>query len=185
MRALRLFLVAWIAGACVAPVPPIGGGPSEVVRLAFERIAAHDLPGAALLSCPGQRDPSGLPMMIPGITSPFVSVPTGSFAETLAMIDIDVSQVRVDPVAAEGGTVQVPVSGEIILRVDPVRAEAAIRAAVAIDPLPPDEATIVATLDAMRAGPTVLDIGRGMETVQVTRVGEAWLICEQPPSPAP
>jgi hypothetical protein len=133
-------------------LPAAGGSPSDVVRQAFDRLGAHDLAGLATLACVGQRQPDGLALPISGLTSPFASVPGPGFVEALDMTTIDVSRVRVEPVEGDGqAVVQVPVSGELWLTVDADRAEAAIRAAVAVDTLPPDEATIVATLDAMRA----------------------------------
>jgi len=174
------------AAACDAlPAPIAGGGPSDTVRRAFERIAAHDLLGGAELVCPAQRDPSALPMTVPGIFSQLASVPAPSGAEALALIDVDITKVRVEPVEASDGTVLVPVEGTIRLRMDPAEAEAAVRAATAAQDDPLDEAALAAALDAIRAGPTELDVGREMGAVQVMKIGDRWMICEPLPSMAP
>ncbi len=189
-RVVRSLLIAVAVGVSavgcgVIPDSIAGGGPSETVRRAFDRLVAHDLAGGAELVCPAQRDPSALPMSVPGIFGPLAAVPTGSVAETLALIELDAHGVQVGEVEAADGTVLVPVRGNLRLRLDPAEVEAAVRAAAAGQGEPVDEALLTETLAAIKAGPAELDVGREMGSVQVMRIGDSWLICEPLPSPAP
>ncbi len=182
---MAIVAISLAVAACGGVPDPFASSPSATVRRAFDRIVAHDLLGGSALVCPAQRDPSRPPMTVGGILSPLGAVPTGSFAETLALIDIDATDVRVEEVAATEGTVQVPVSGILRLRLDPAEAEAAVRAAAATQNEAVDEAELRRTLDAIAAGSFELDVGREMEAVQVMKIGDAWLICEPLPSSAP
>jgi hypothetical protein len=163
----------------------LGSGPSQSVRGALDRIFAHDLIGATAFVCPAQRDPSAFPVLISGIFSPVGNVPMPSVQETLALIEFDASDVRVGDVAASDDTVQVPVSGILRLRLDPIEVEAAVRATAAAQGEAVDEEVLGQTLDAIAAGPTSLDLGREVESVQVVKIGDGWFVCEPLPSPAP
>jgi hypothetical protein len=178
-------VAASTAGCGVIPDPIAGSGPSDTVRRAFDMLVAHDLLRSAELVCPAQRDPSALPMTVPGIFGPLAAVPTGSVAETLALIELDARGVVVEDVEAVDGTVLVPVRGNLRLRLDPAEVEAAVRAAAAGQGEAVDEAQLTETLAAIKAGPSEVDVGREMGSVQVMRFGDAWLICEPLPSTAP
>jgi hypothetical protein len=169
--------------ACSVVVPQFGG-PSDIVRAAFERMAAHDLAGASALVCPAQRDPRALPFIVSGIFEP-VGYISGSdnIPETLAMIDLDISDVLIGNAAADTGPVQVPVSGTLRERLDPVELEAAWRATAAERGEPVDEGWLQDVLTRVRTGPIELDLDSELGAVQVMRIDGAWLICEPPPSP--
>jgi hypothetical protein len=171
--------------ACSVVVPQFGG-PSDTVRAAFERMAAHDLAGASALVCPAQRDPRALPFIVSGIFEP-VGYISGSdnIPETLAMIELDISDVRIGNATADGGSVLVPVSGTLRERLDPVELEAAWRATAAERGEAVDEAWLQDVLTRVRSGPIELELDSELGAVQVMKLGGAWLICQPLPSPGP
>jgi hypothetical protein len=179
---------SWLATLMLAgcqALPPIGG-PSDTVRQAFQRMAAHDLAGASNLVCPAQRDPSALPFIVSGIFEPIGYISgADNVAESLALIDLDISRVRVEDVRADEGTVLVPVSGVLGERLDPVELEAVWRATAAERGEPVDEAWLQEVLARVRSGSIELDLDSELGAVQVMRIGSAWLICEPLPSSAP
>lgn len=179
-----LLLCTLSSGACAAV--PVVGGPSDTVREAFRKMAAHDLAGASTLVCPAQRHPSALPFSVSGIFEPIGYISgSDNVAESLALIDLDISRVRVEDVRANEGTVLVPVSGVLGERLDPVELETIWRATAAERGEAVDEAWLQDVLTRVRAGPIELDLGRELRAVQVMRIGGAWLICEPLPSNAP
>jgi hypothetical protein len=152
-----LFLCTLSSGACA--VPPVVGGPSDTVREAFRKMAANDLAGASMLVCPAQRDPSALPFIVSGIFEPIGYISgADNVAESLALIDLDISRVRVEDVRAEEGTVLVPVSGVLGERLDPVELETVWRATAAERGEPVDEAWLQDVLARVRSGPIELDL---------------------------
>jgi hypothetical protein len=165
---------------------PSIGGPSDTVRAAFQAIAAHDLVSASTLVCPAQRDPRALPFIVSGIFEPIGYIAgEDNVPESLALIDLDISDVRVEDVAADDGTVLVPVGGVLRERFDPVEVETTWREAAAARGEPVDEAWLQDVLGRVRSRPIELDLGREVGAVQVTKIGGAWLICEPLPSPGP
>lgn len=179
-----LLLNAVVAGACAAL--PVVGGPSDTVREAFRRMAAHDLAGASALVCPAQRDPGALPFIVSGIFEPIGYISgADNIAESLALIELDISDVRVEEVRADEGTVLVPVSGVLRERLDPVELETIWRATAAERDEAVDEAWLQDVLTRVRSGPIELDLDSELSAVQVMRIGDTWLICEPLPSSAP
>jgi hypothetical protein len=178
-----VFAVLLISGCQMVPTV---GGPSDTVRRAFERMAAQDLAGASTLVCPAQRDPRQLPFIVGGIFEP-VGYIAGSdnVPETLKLIELDVTGIRVEDVATGDDTVLVPVSGVLRERLDPVELEAAWRATAAERGEPVDEAWLQEVLARVRAGPIEIDVDNELGAVQVTKIDGAWLICQPLPSPAP
>jgi hypothetical protein len=182
--AVVLLMNAMIAGACATV--PVVGGPSDTVREAFRRMAANDLAGASMLVCPAQRDPNALPFSVSGIFEPIGYISgSDNVPESLALIDLDISRVRVEDVRSDEGTVLVPVNGVLGERLDPVELEAIWRATAAERGEAVDEAWLQDVLARVRAGPIELDLGSELRAVQVMRIGGAWLICEPLPSTAP
>jgi hypothetical protein len=172
---------ALIAGACATL--PVVGGPSDTVREAFRKMAANDLAGASTLVCPAQRDPNALPFIVGGIFEPIGYISgSDNVPESLALIDLDISRVRVEDVRADEGTVLVPVSGVLGERLDPVELETIWRATAAERGEAVDEVWLQDVLTRVRAGPIELELD---SAVQVMRIGGAWLICEPLPSTAP
>ena len=179
-----MFVISIFVGACAAL--PVVGGPSDTVREAFRKMAAHDLAGASTLVCPAQRDPSALPFIIGGIFEPIGYISGGdNVAESLALIELDISGVRVDDVRADDGTVLVPVGGVLRERLDPPQLEAAWRTTAAERGEPVDEAWLQDVLGRVRSGPIELPLDRELGAVQVMRIGGEWLICQPLPSAAP
>jgi hypothetical protein len=179
--AVVLLVNALVAGACAAPA--VVGGPSDTVREAFRKMAANDLAGASLLVCPAQRDPNALPVSVGGIFEPIGYISgSDNVRESLALIDLDISRVRVEDVRANEGTVLVPVSGVLGERLDPVELETIWRATAAERGEAVDEVWLQDVLTRVRAGPIELELD---SDVQVMRIGDAWLICEPLPSAAP
>lgn len=149
-------------------------------------MAAQDLAGASMLVCPAQRDPSALPFIVGGIFEPIGYIAGGdNVAESLALIELDISGVQVKDVQADEGTVLVPVGGTLRERLDPVEVEAAWRATAAERGEPVDEAWLQDVIGRVRSGPIELDLDSELGDVQVMRIGRAWLICQPLPSAAP
>jgi hypothetical protein len=172
------------AGCAIIPV--IDRGPSDTVRAAFERMAAHDLVGASTLVCPAQRDPRALPFSVSGIFEPVGYISGGNnVPETLDLIDLDLSAVRVGDVQASGDAVLVPVGGVLGELLNPVEVEAAYRRVAAERGERVDEADLEMSLDRIEQGPIALNLNENVRAVQVMRIDGAWLICEPLPSPGP
>ena len=168
-------------GACAAL--PVVGGPSDTVREAFRKMAANDLAGASTLVCPAQRDPNALPFIIGGIFEPIGYISgADNVAGSLALMELDISDVRVGKVQADEGTVLVPVRGVLRERLDSVELENIWRATAAERGEAVDEAWLQEVLARVRSGPIELELD---SDVQVMQIGGAWLICEPLPSSAP
>jgi hypothetical protein len=182
----RLLMALVTLGACAPVIEDAERTPAGTVRTAFELLARHDIATAALLGCPERRQPGHMPMSIGGILSPTAAVQMPEFAQSIALFDIDISDVRVEDVPTFGqAEVLVPVTGTLRLSADPVEIEAVVRATAAEGGEAVEEALLEETLDGIRAGPTELDLGQEMDSVRVVPVGDRWLICEHAPSPAP
>ena len=176
----------WVLLVAACQAIPSTAGPSDTVRQAFQRLAAHDLEGASNLVCPAQRDASALPILVSGIFEPTGPVPAGlGVAETLALYELDVSGVRVEDVPATDETVLVPVSGVLRERLEGHQVEAAVRRTAAAQGEAVDEAALKDVIERIDAGPFELDLDQNVEAVQLTRIDGGWFICEPLPSPAP
>jgi hypothetical protein len=182
---VALLLVIGLAG-CGPKTDGAETTPAGTVRAAFELLARHDVRTAALLGCPERREPGRPPMIVEGLMYLTAPVPMPEFEETLALLDIDLSDVRVEEVPSFGqAALFVPVTGVLRVSADPDEIEAAVRATAALQGEAVDEAVLRETLDVIRSGPLEIDLGQAMEPVRVVAVGDRWLICEQAPSPAP
>jgi hypothetical protein len=174
----RLALLALVSG-CGGMLP--NERPSDAVRGALDRIAAHDLAGGSVFTCRAQRDPNDFPFTVPGIFFPLAQVPTPPIPQTLALITIDARDLRIEEppnVAPDDLEVEVQLSGSLWLTLDPEEVESAVRAAVRLQNDPLDEALLEATLAGIRGGPVELPVD---QTVRVVREDGGWRVCDPLP----
>lgn len=177
----RIAVLAMVAGCGGLTVP--GSRPSDAVRGAVDRIVAHDLAGASLFTCRAQRDPNDFPFIIEGIFFPLAQVPTPPVAETLALITLDARDLEIEePTETASGDpeAEVRLRGSLWLTLDPEEVETAVRAAVALQNDPLDEALLAATLAGIRDGPVELPVD---QPVRVVREDDGWRVCDPLPQP--
>jgi hypothetical protein len=76
----------------------------------------------------------------------------------------------------------VPVTGTVVEQIDPDRLEALVRNVAQRQDAQVDEAELARVTDLAEDGPFLLNVD---QRVQVSLVGDTWLICEPSPSSAP
>lgn len=170
-------VVVAVAAAC-ALLPSPAGRPSDAVRGAVERMAAHDLAGAQAFTCLAHRDPSRLPFVIAAMFSPLIDVPALPEAESFALIDMDTRELTItDPRddLRDEDEVDVEIGGVLWLTVDPDEVEAAVRAGPRIEEGPIDEARLTQGLARIGHGPVRLFVG---QWIRVVREDGEWRVCE-------
>lgn len=177
----RVAVLAMVAGCGGMTVP--GSRPSDAVRGAVDRIVAHDLGGASLFTCRAQRDSNDFPFTIAGIFFPLAQVPTPPVRETLALITFDARDLEIEEpteTAPRDQEAAVRLRGSLWLTLDPEEVETAVRAAVALQNDPLDEAVLEATLAGIRNGPVELRVD---QPVRVVREDGVWRVCDPLPQP--
>ena len=179
IRALpaRLVLVAAVLAGC-ALLPSPAGRPSDAVRGAVERMAAHDISGAQAFTCLAHRDPDRLPFVIAAIFSPLSDVPPLPEAESFALIDMDTRELTItDPRGDlhDQDEVDVELGGALWLTVEPDEVEAAVRAGPRIEEGPIDEVRLTQGLARSGHGPVRLFVG---QWIRVVREEGEWRVCE-------
>jgi hypothetical protein len=179
-RATITILAIALLGAGCGLVPLPSAPPSDAVRGAVERMAAHDLVGANRFACQAHRDPNKMPFVIGAILSPLADFPPLPVPETLALIDIDTRDLRmVDPPGDLRDEVkaEVELRGSLWLSVDPDEVEAAVRAGPRIfEDEPLDEALLAQNLAEISPVPVRVPV---QQWVPVVREEGEWRVCDE------
>ncbi len=175
----------WLAEALVVAVvaacglfPSPAGRPSDAVRGAVERMAAHDVPGAQAFTCLANRDPDRLPFVIAAMFSPLIDVPALPEAESFALIDMDTRELTItDPPGdlRDEDELDVELGGALWLTVDPDEVEAAVHAGPRVEEGPIDERRLTQGLAKIGHGPVRLFVG---QWIRVVREEGEWRVCE-------
>ena len=179
-RLVGTSLTAVLALAIVACSLVPTDRPSDAVRRALDRVAAHDLAGASQQVCADRRNPLDLPFTISGILAPVGALPGFDIPRTLGVMTLDSSRVTVTESTVGRDVAEVHVGGTLVTTFDPPAVEALFRAMAAEEGQPIEEELLEQTVANVSAGPVALAVD---EDVRVLREEGVWKVC--PPAPTP
>jgi hypothetical protein len=172
-RGSTLILMLAVAASCGAAAAT----PAGTVRLALERMAAHDLPAANLLLCRERQGFDPWPVRISGIFEPIGAMPDSDPVRNLSLIHLDLGRVMITELTVGAEMASVRVHGTIGQQFDPGAVEAMFRAMAAEQGQPVDDVLLAQTLaNVAQAVDLPVD-----EEVALVREGGAWRVC--PPAP--
>ncbi len=176
--ALVLGLILIGCGEGPAPIAPLPDTPGTIVDRALSSVVARDLATASTMVCVASRNPAALPFPISGYLAPVGAMPGYVPARTLAVIQLDASELSIGQVRRDAGSAEVRVSGVLVERFNPAEVEALFRAYSAEAGAEVDQTLLDETLANVGRGPVRLPVD---ENVKLILEGGAWRICPDPP----
>ena len=176
-RSLKLLpvLVALIAllAACGGAAPLAGDDPASIARQVMSSLAARDITKLTDLACAAQKDEiadsftGGLADIAPG-TDP---------ATLLQAIQIDTSKVVVGTATVSGDTATVPLTGSMKLTIDSEKLKPVVKAALAAQGMPSDDAAVDAALGFVSAF-NGQEIPLDDQPITLKKENGAWKVCD-------
>ena len=169
---LGLTLFTTLIAACGGAALVGGDDPAGITRQALTDLQAKDLTKLTDIACAADKADiansftGGLGNALPGADP----------NQVLQAVNIDTSKVTVGTPVVNGDTATVPLSGSMHIQIDTEKIKPIVKAALASQGLPNDDATVTAALSVMGSA-AGQDIPMDSQPLKLVKENGAWKVC--------